>query len=37
MGLGSLVLLDYTALMRANSLKHPSGCLQFAQMGERMK
>ena len=37
MGLSSLVLLGCTALMRANSLKHPSGCLQFAQMGERME
>ena len=35
-GLRSLVLLGCTALMRANSPKHPSGCLQFAQMGERM-
>ena len=32
--LSSLVLLGCTALMRANSPKHPSGCLQFAQMGE---
>ena len=23
--------------MRANSPKHPSGCLQFAQMGERIE
>ena len=37
MGLSSLVLLGCTALMRANSPKHPSGCLQFAQMGERME
>ena len=35
--LSSLVLLGCTALMRANSQKHPSGCLQFAQMGERME
>ena len=35
--LSSLVLLGCTALMRANSPKHPSGCLQFAQMGERME
>ena len=26
------VLLGSTALMRANNLKHPSGCLQFAKM-----
>ena len=37
MGLSSLVLLGCTALMRANSPKHLSGCLQFAQMGERME
>ena len=37
MGLSSLVLLGCTALMRANSPKHPTGCLQFAQMGERME
>ena len=37
MGLSSLVLLGCTTLTRANSPKHPSGCLQFAQMGERMK
>ena len=35
--LGSLVLLGCTALMRANSPKHPSGCLQFAQIGEWRK
>ena len=35
--LSSLVLLGCTALMRANSPKHPSGCLQFVQMGERME
>ena len=34
MGLGGLVggLLGCTALMRANSPKHPSGCLQFAKI-----
>ena len=32
------VLLGCNALMRANSLKHPSGCLQFAKMeGKRRK
>ena len=32
------VLLGCTALMRANSPKHPSGCLQFAKMeGEEEK
>ena len=32
------VLLGCTALIRANSLKHPSGCLQFAKMeGEKGK
>ena len=35
--LSRLVLLGCTALMRANSPKHPSGCLQFVQMGERME
>ena len=35
--LSHLVLLGCTVLMRANSPKHPSGCLQFAQMGERME
>ena len=35
--LSSLVLLGCTALMRANSPKHPSGCLQLAQMGEWRK
>ena len=29
--LSSLVFLGCTALMRANSPKHPSRCLQFAQ------
>ena len=37
MELSSLVLPGCTALMRANSRKHPVGCLQFAQMGERME
>ena len=37
MELSSLVLPGCTALMRANSPKHPVGCLQFAQMGERME
>ena len=34
MGLSSLVgvLLGFTALMRANSPKHPSECLQFAKI-----
>ena len=34
MGLSSLVevLLGCTALMRANSLKHPSGCLQLPRL-----
>ena len=34
MGLGGLVgvLLGCTALMKANSPKHPSGCLQFAKI-----
>ena len=32
--LSNLVLLGCTALMRANSLKHPPGCLQFAEMGK---
>ena len=32
--LSSLVLLSCTALMRANSPKHPPGCLQFAKMGK---
>ena len=27
-------LLGCTALMRANSPKHPPGCLQFAEMGK---
>ena len=32
------VLLGCTALMRANSPKHPSGCLQFAKIeGKRRR
>ena len=31
------VLLCCTALMRANSLKHPAGYLQFAKRGKREK
>ena len=31
------VLLGCTALMRANSPKHPSGCLQFAEVDREEK
>ena len=36
MGLSSLISIGCTALMRASSLKHPPGSLQFAKLGKRM-
>ena len=32
--LSSPILIGCTALMRANSPKHPPGCLQFAKLGK---